>query len=340
MNHRERIRTIISGKAADRCGFWMGNPHPDTWPILHSYFGTSTAEELQQKLNDDFRWITPSLMASSYQHPEGKQMFDVGVKKVEHGQPGPFANCEDPREVDDYDWPNPDYLNFDECLEALRNAGDVYRASGLWTCFYHNIMDLFGMEAYMIKMYTHPEVVHAVTDRVCEFYYEANERFFKAAGDLVDGFFFGNDFGTQLDLICGPRQFDEFILPWFRKFTDQGHRHGHQVILHSCGSIYKVIDRLIDAGVDCLHPLQAKARNMDAATLSRQFKGRIAFLGGIDTQDVLIHATPQGVKEEVRRVRDLLGPCLIISPSHEAILPDVPPENVAALAEAAVEMIL
>ncbi len=154
---------------------------------------------------------------------------------------------------------------------------------------------------------------------------------------LVDGFFFGNDFGTQLSLICGPAQFDEFIMPWFRRFTEQGHRYGYQVLLHSCGSIYKVIDRLIDAGVDCLHPLQARAADMDAETLARHFKGRIAFLGGIDTQHLLVHATPDEIKVEVRRVRDLLGPCLIVSPSHEAILPNVPPANVAAMAEAAHE---
>jgi hypothetical protein len=40
MDSRERIRTIISGKPADRVGFWLGNPHGDTWPIYHAYFGT------------------------------------------------------------------------------------------------------------------------------------------------------------------------------------------------------------------------------------------------------------------------------------------------------------
>jgi uroporphyrinogen decarboxylase len=43
------------------------------------------------------------------------------------------------------------------------------------------------------------------------------------------------------------------------------------------------------------------------------------------------------VKADVRRVKQLLGPCLVISPSHEALLPNVPPENFAALAEAALE---
>ena len=233
--------------------------------------------------------------------------------------------------------PIPDYLNFDACLAALRDAGDVYRASGFWTCFYHNVMDLFGMEAYMVKMYTHPEVVQAVTDRVCGFYYEANERFFAAAGDEVDGFFFGNDFGTQLDLICGPAQFDQFIMPWFVRFTEQAHAHGYQALLHSCGAIHKVIDRLIAAGVDCLHPLQALAANMDAETLARDFKGRIAFMGGIDTQHLLVHGDAGGSESGCAPRQELLGPRLIVSPSHEALLPNVPPQNLEAMAAAALE---
>jgi len=42
MNSRDRIKTIIAGGEPDRCGFWLGNPDPATWPILHEYFGTET----------------------------------------------------------------------------------------------------------------------------------------------------------------------------------------------------------------------------------------------------------------------------------------------------------
>ncbi|NLX06616.1 MAG: hypothetical protein GXY33_15870 [Phycisphaerae bacterium] len=335
MTHRQRIRTIISGQAADRCGFWIGNPHGETWPLYHRYFGTQTPEQLRRKLDDDFRWIGPHEFASTYRSPDGRGMFDLGLSKKRHGEPGPFADATDLSAVEQFPWPNPDYLHLDDCVAALRNAGDVYRASGFWTPFYHNVMDLFGMESYMMNMYDNPELVLAVTDRVCGFYYEANERLFEAARDEIDGFFFGNDFGTQLDLICGLTQFDRFIMPWFRKFTDQAHRHGYQVILHSCGAIHKVIDRLIDAGVECLHPLQALAANMDAETLARDFKGRIAFMGGIDTQQLLVHGSPDQIEAEVRRVKKLLGPCLIVSPSHEALLPNVPPQNVEAMARAA-----
>jgi uroporphyrinogen decarboxylase len=337
MSRRDLICRLIGGECVERCGLWLGNPHPDTWPILHRHFGTASEEELRQKLGDDVRWICPQFYADAYQDPDGRELFDASLDRTKHGV-APLAQCEDPAEADAYPWPNPDYLNFDSCLADLRQAGDVYRLSGFWTCFYHNVADLFGMEEYFVKMHTHPEVVDAVTDRVCRFYWEANERFFAAAGNLVDGFFFGNDFGTQKGLLCGPRQFDRFIMPWFRKFTEQGHRHGYQVVLHSCGSIHDVVGRLIGAGVDCLHPLQARAANMDADTLARDFKGRIAFLGGIDTQQLLTSGTPADIRADVRRVKTLLGPNLIVSPSHEAILPNVPPENVEALAEAAREL--
>lgn len=333
MNRRNLIRTIIKGQPAARTGFWLGNPHPESWPKLHSYFGTQTEEELRVKLGDDLRWICPSFLPSTF----AGGSFSFRPTKKSHGEAGPLAHAETVAEVDAYPWPKADLLDFREILEVLSQAGDVYRASGMWTSFYHDVMDIFGFEEYLVKMHTHPQIVEAVTDQVCQFYYDANERLFQEAGDTIDAYFFGNDFGTQQDLIISPKDFDRFVLPWFRRFTEQGHRFGYQIILHSCGSIHRVIPRLIDAGVECLHPLQALANNMDAETLAKDFKGKITFLGGIDTQDLLVNGTPAQIKEEVRRVRGLLGPCLIISPSHEAVLPDVPPQNIAAMAEAAFE---
>jgi uroporphyrinogen decarboxylase len=337
MTGRDLLGTIIALKPGPRCGFWLGNPHADTWPILHRYFGTREEEELRRRLGDDYRWISPSFIESTFRDPSCHRLFAFGQAKTSHGQAGPLAAVEDPAELGRFPWPDPRALDFEGALRALRDAGPYDRASGFWAPFYHDIMDLFGMEEYFVKMHTNPAVVRAVTDRVCGFYYEGNERFFDAAGDLVDGYFFGNDFGTQIDLMISPALFDEFVLPWFRKLTDQALRRGYQVILHSCGSIHRVIPRLIEAGVNCLHPIQARAANMDAHTLARDFKGKIAFLGGLDTQRVLNQGTPADVKAEVRRIKDILGPCLIVSPSHEAILPDVPPRNVAAMAEAALE---
>jgi uroporphyrinogen decarboxylase len=338
MTPRERIRAIIAGKPADRCGFWMGNPHPDTLPIYHAYFGTSTLEELHLKLGSDLRWLSPQLMESTYRAPDGGGLFDVRRAKKSLGEAGPLAHCVRPEEIEAFDWPRLADLNLTEARNALRSAGEYYRASGFWAPFFHDVMDLLGVEEFMSKMFTHPDVVHAVIARVCGFYLEANEFLYDDSGGEIDGYFFGNDFGTQRELMIGPAHLEEFIMPWFRRLTDQAHGRGYQVLLHSCGSIHRVIGRLIDAGVECLHPLQARAYKMDAETLAKDFGGRVAFLGGIDTQDLLVNGTPAEVKADVRRVKQLLGPRLIVSPSHEALLPNVPPANVAAMAEAALEI--
>lgn len=334
MNSRERIKTIIKGESADRCGFWLGNPHPDTWPILHQYFDTSSEEELRQKLKDDFRWIAPW---DTYKHPQGKPVFDVQRQEMELGAGGVFSYCEDVGEVFAFDWPNPDYLDFTQILQELKNTGDVYRASGFWCPFFHDVAEFLGMENYFVKMYTHPEVVHAITKQVVDFYLEANRRFFEKAGNLIDAFFFGNDFGSQVSLLISPEAFREFIAPYIKRLIQLGQDYGYQVILHSCGSIYRIIPDLIEMGIEALHPLQAKATNMGAKKLAREFKGKLSFMGGVDTQDLLVNANPEEVKADVRRLKNLLGPCLIVSPSHEAILPNVPPTNIKAMASAAVE---
>lgn len=334
MKSRERIRSIIAGKEADRCGFWLGNPHPDSWPGIHKYFHTRSQESLRRKIYDDFRWMPPP---NCYKDPKKRPFFYKMIKRKALGPHGICSDIETVGEVKKIHFPNPDYLDFSDMKKALKKAGDVYRAGGLWSPFFHEVCDLFGMENYFIKMYTHPEVVHAVTRKIVDFYLEGNRRLFREAGKMIDGFFFGNDLGTQLDLFISPEAFREFVLPYFKELADLAHNHGYQVILHACGSVYKAIPYLIDIGVDALHPLQAKATNMDAGTLARDFKGKIAFLGGIDTQNLLIQATPKQIKSEVRKVKRLLGPNLIVSPSHEAILPDVPPENIRAMAVAAVE---
>ena len=333
MTSRERVKAIIAGEKPDRCAFWLGMPHPDTWPIYLKQFGFTEEEQLRQYLQDDVRWICAEW--NTYKHPKGQPLFNMARVGISDEACPVFADCEDVAEVEAHDWPNPDYLDFSSIVEQLKSAGDVYRASGMWGCFFHIAADMFGMENYFVKMYTHPDVVDAVTRHICEFYLEANRRFFEVAGDEVDAMFFGNDLGTQLDLLVSPSQLERFIMPWTRKFVEQGHEYGYQVMHHCCGAIHKIIPGFIDAGIDALHPLQAKAANMDAETLARDFKGKLAFVGGIDTQDLLVHGTPEEIRADVRRVKAALGPNLVVSPSHEALLANVPIENVIAMAEEA-----
>ena len=65
----------------------------------------------------------------------------------------------------------------------------------------------------------------------------------------------------------------------------------------------------------------------------------MGFWGAVDTHHVLPCGTPEEVREEVRRRIQDLGPGggYVVSPVHN-IQPDVPPENVVAMYEAAYEL--
>lgn len=339
MTRREQFANIMNHKS-DHCGFWHGNPNPASVDYLFGALNVKNDFEMGLKLGDSCRWIMPSDW-NMWNHPEGKPMFDVHGKRklVSLDQPGVFADCEDVAEVDAFDWPDEKYVDFTDTIREIDRTIEADQAvlSGTWSCFFHDMCSFFGMENYFVKMYTDPEVVEAATEHVVDFYLRINERLFKQASDKIDMFFFGNDFGSQLDLLISPQLFDRFVMPAFVKFTEQAHRFGMKVLLHSCGSIDRVIPQLIDAGVDALHPIQARAAHMDAVSLSKKYNGKIVFVGGVDTQQLLPFGTPQQVRDEVHRLRDLFGPNYVVSPSHESILPGVSVENIIAMAEAAAE---
>lgn len=333
MSQRQLIKKIMNGEPAERCGFWLGTPLPETIQIYNEKLGNQGLEDIQKFLGDDIRWITPQYFNSTYKHPEGKVLRPWKEANPMGLANGPMSHIETEEEVDAYDWPQTQYLDFTETITRLQNLGDYYRLSGFWSPFFHDLTYMLGTEDLLMKMYTHPEVVHALLNRLCGFYLEANELFYQQAGNLIDAHFMGNDFGSQNDLLMSPELFEEFYLPWLKKFADQAHRYGYHSVLHCCGSIYRIIDKLADAGINCIHPIQALATNMNAEYLAENFKGKIVFMGGVDTQHLLPEGTPDDIRHDTNRIINLLAPGLIIGPSHEALMPNVPFENVIAMAE-------
>lgn len=337
MTRRERILATFNREKTDRCPFWKGSPISEEAQRIADHFNIGTDNiSLSEALNDDMVW----LMAEEYcwKHPEGKPFLDIYQENTIHAlsSGGVFVNIESIDELDDFEWPNLDYLDFTEYRRILIIAREkgLATAGGFWSPFFHQMMDFLGMENYFIKMFTHPELVKALTDRVVDLYLEANRRCFEAVGDLIDIFFFGNDFGSQQDLLVSPQSFDDFILPSFQKLVDMGKSYDKKVLLHSCGSIHRVIPQLIKTGIDGLHPLQALAHNMDPQSLL-EFKDDIIFVGAVDAQNLLPYGTPDEIRCRIAELKDILGPGFIISPSHEALMLDVSIDNVIALCEAA-----
>ena len=147
--------------------------------------------------------------------------------------------------------------------------------------------------------------------------------------------FFGNDLGSQRDLLISPEMFEKFLLPGYKRLISQAKDYGLKVMHHCCGAISKIIPKFIEAGIDALHPLQAKAAGMDPEMLATEFGKDLIWVGGVDTQELLPFGTPDEVTKRVKELREILGPGFIVSPSHEALLPNVSFENLMAMKEAA-----
>jgi len=110
------------------------------------------------------------------------------------------------------------------------------------------------------------------------------------------------------------------------------------VFFHTDGDVFDLIDDFIEIGVDILNPIQTAAGKMaNLAELKNRYGKNLVFCGAIDTQRVLPYGTPEQVRQETRRVIDILSPSggYMLASVH-TIMDEVPPENVLAMVDAVV----
>jgi uroporphyrinogen decarboxylase len=90
-------------------------------------------------------------------------------------------------------------------------------------------------------------------------------------------------------------------------------------------------------GMDVLNPIQSNCPGMDVLQLKQEFGKDIAFMGGIDTQDLLPNASPLEVQRYTSRIVEIMtsdGGGYILAASH-TIPPETPLENIFAMYAAA-----
>lgn len=338
MTHRERFFATLRREKVDRPASWLGLPVPGALPKLFEYFKVDNVDALKRLIDDD---VYP--IPVPYDNPPTN---DIGcslafAKGGEGGAqdertltaPGFFEDMTDPALVETFPWPDPEqHIDFNKARELAKNAPeDMARMGIMWAAHFQDACSAFGMENALMTMFMAPEMFQAVIDRITKFYLDCCEIFYEATKGYLDAVLIGNDFGSQTGLMVGPDELRQFVFPGTKKLVDQAKSYGLAVVHHSCGSIYPVIDDLFDLGIDIIHPIQAKAKDMQAEKLSVDFAGKGCFFGGIDAQHLLVNGTPEEVAADVRRVRKAFPTGLIFSPSHEAILPDINPANIEAL---------
>jgi len=328
--------TAFAHEQPDRVPCWCG-ASDEFWARAKTELGLSD-EALRKRFADDFRRVYSVYAGPEFALSKGaKSRTPFGVERhgIGYGQPmsHPLANAS-LWDIHNYRWPDPNWMDVSQIkAQAAKYKGRYAILGGEWSPFWHDAIDLMGMENLYIKMYSQPDLVDAVMRHVVDYYLAVSRRIFDVASDVIDIFFIGNDFGGKNGPLLGPTQFARFLLPHLRRLIDLGHSYGLKVQLHCCGGFAPLIPLLVDAGLDALHAVQPNCRGMDLQTLKTEYGDKILFNGAIDSQQALIEGTPAKVRRETRRVLDIMMPGggYVAGASHDTILEETPLENVLTM---------
>ncbi len=197
------------------------------------------------------------------------------------------------------------------------------------------------VEEWYISLNTRRDYVYKIFERQTEINLANLHKIHQVVGERPTvAYLSGTDFGAQNGPFVSPRVYRELFLPFHKLVNDWVHQHtSWKTFIHSCGSVWALIEDFIAAGFDILNPVQTSAADMDPVELKRRFGGRITFWGGgVDTQRTLPFGTAEDVRREVRERLRIFGSGggFVFNAVHN-IQALVPVENVLAMYEAARE---
>jgi len=188
---------------------------------------------------------------------------------------------------------------------------------------------------FAIKMANDPHWCQDYMMRAGEATAKCFDEYLQAVGQYIEVCIVGlHDYGLQDREWFRPSFFKEFYVPAWKMCTDAVHRYpGVKTWIHCCGSVPNLIPYFIEAGVDCLNPVQWSAAGMDLRTLKNKYGDKIVFWGGAtNTQNTFPFGTPEDVAAETQEILELMCPGggYVVNPIHN-VLPEVPVENIIAL---------
>ena len=160
---------------------------------------------------------------------------------------------------------------------------------------YDEPRQLMGEEALSMAYYDQPELVHDILDTIGQTAVQVLDRV--SATVPVDLLSVHEDMAGRSGPMAGPRQIVEFIAPYYRRVWDMLAERGARVFdQDSDGNMEAVIPAFLEAGVNCMHPIEPAA-GMDMVQLREQYGTRLAMYGGIDKH--VIRRSPAEIVAEL-----------------------------------------
>ncbi|NPV92783.1 MAG: uroporphyrinogen decarboxylase [Firmicutes bacterium] len=183
----------------------------------------------------------------------------------------------------------------------------------------------YGVERMMQSIYKDKASIHSVLEFAEEACFRYYQPFIKAGAQLLSV----AEPTASGDLISR-QHFEEFALPYLKRFMSRLKAAGGINLLHICGNITNRLDLIPDSGTDIL----SVDYKVDLARVKEVVGSRIAFAGNVNPAGVLLSGTPEEVAAASRECIEKAGPegRLVLIPGCD-LSPRVPIENVQAMIE-------
>ena len=377
MTSRQRVQAVLNHQLPDRVPICIGasnatgmkaNPYQGLkrilgiqdedryiydWPELGTVL---PGEAVLQRLHSDFRPVLDRFPQATLDYNRNREShspylddWGSGSKEIEPGvwfpAVHPLAEAATIEAIEKHPWPdmNDPYrvALVREQARRLAEQNEYAIMATPWLMFpFERAFSLQGMDRFLLNLAMYPDFATALLRKITDVCLVHIDHFLDECGDNIDIIKIGDDLGTQERLLISPRMYRQMLKPLHAEIIQTiRQRTKAKVFFHSDGDIFDLIEDFIEIGVDILNPVQTSAGKMsDLAALHARYKGRIVFCGAIDTQKVLPFGTPEEVRQEVRRVINLLGPDggYMLASVH-TIMNEVPAENLLAMVDAVEE---
>ena len=188
-----------------------------------------------------------------------------------------------------------------------------------------------GLSDLLIDFVERPRLAHGVLKLVNDYYVTLALRAIEAG---ADGVLPGDDWAWNMGPMMSPAHFREFILPYFKRFVEAAKGTGAYVIKHCDGNVWKLMDMIVESGIDALNPIQPDA-GMDIGEVKEKYGDRLCLAGNINCGYTLSEAPIEQVVREVKEAIRKAGPGGgYIMMSSNSLHSSVRAENYRAMVEA------
>jgi len=189
---------------------------------------------------------------------------------------------------------------------------------------------LMGMQDLLMAIVIEPDLVKALIDLSVDVNLKLAQ---EVASRGVKIIYTGDDYAYNKGPLMSPKHFRELFYPGLKRVVQGFKELGLYVIKHTDGNIWTIIDMIVDAGIDCLDPIDPQG-GMDLAEVKAKYGDRVALKGNVDCAHLLSFGTEEEVQKATKLAlkQGMPGGGFILSSSN-SIHSAVKPENYAVMVQ-------